>query len=205
MLEIRNLKVYYSSHLALEVPSWEPPAGIYWIHGKNGSGKSTFLNSLAGLIPYRGDILMREFSLRKNPERYLRLVNYSATEPVYPNFLLGRDLIHFFLSAKEGTQEQVEMMIDGFQMRDFINHQPISQYSSGMLKKLSLTLALIGQSQLILLDEPFVTLDLDTTAFLQDQIWVRRQQGATIVVAAHTDRFPLEATIVNVESGKLKF
>ncbi|WP_437919730.1 ABC transporter ATP-binding protein [Sphingobacterium sp. LRF_L2] len=203
MLEIRNLKKYYASYLALDIPYLDMKDGIYWINGKNGSGKSTFLKCLAGLLPYRGGISMQGHSLSRHPERYLQYVNYSATEPVYPDFLTGQDLIHFFLSAKHGNSVDVNPLVNGFQMQYVIRDRPISQYSSGMLKKLSLILAFIGQSRLILLDEPFITLDLDASAFLADQIYTRSKQGATILVSAHTEHFPLEATRVNLELGKL--
>lgn len=205
MLEIRNLKIYYSSYLALDIQLLDLSEGIYWLKGKNGSGKSTFLKCLAGLLPYRGDILMQGHSLRKHPERYLLEVNYSATEPIYPNFLMGKDLINFFLSAKQGNPAHVKQMVDGFQMQHFISDRPLSQYSSGMLKKLSLILAFIGSSRLILLDEPFITLDLDAAAFLTDQIYIRSQQGTSVLVTSHTDNFPLEANPVNLHLGKILF
>lgn len=205
MLSIQNLKIYYSSYLALDIPTLDIQDGIYWLQGKNGSGKSTFLKCLAGLLPYRGEIVLEGHSLKKHPKKYLIRTNYSATEPVYPDFLTGKDLINFFLRAKKGNPAEVEEMIVGFQMGSFIHDQPIAQYSSGMLKKLSLILAFIGGSKLILLDEPFITLDLDAMDFLNMQIRKRSIAGTTVVLTAHMDSLPVEAMTVNLELGKLLF
>ena len=63
----------------------------------------------------------------------------------------------------------------------------MSSYSSGMLKKLSLVLAFIGNPVLILLDEPFITLDMDAVRGLQQLIEQKQAAGVSFCISSHQD------------------
>ena len=70
-------------------------------------------------------------------------------------------------------------------MQDYVR-QTISTYSSGMLKKLSLVLAFIGQPELILLDEPLITIDNDSLQVLYSWIVEKHQkEGTSFLLASH--------------------
>src|SRR5450432_1589665 len=109
---------------------------------------------LAGLIPFKGDIFIDEkISLRKNPVHYRLLLSHAEAEPVYPSFLTGNELIDFVSNIKKGTKEQVNEIRHILDIDDYLQN-PTGSYSSGMLKKLSLLLAFLGQPKWILLEEP---------------------------------------------------
>jgi ABC-2 type transport system ATP-binding protein len=67
MLSFQQVKKSYSDRLVLDVPSLALGDGIYWLKGHNGSGKTTLLRMIAGLIPFKGDVLYDSLSLKKNP------------------------------------------------------------------------------------------------------------------------------------------
>ena len=186
LLHLRNIRKYYGSYTALQIPSLDISAGIHWLQGVNGSGKTTLLKVLAGLLPFEGDVFLSEnVSLKKNPVMYRRLVNYAEAEPVYPSFLTGKDLVKLFVRTKNGNWQQANDLIDWLSGGTFIDH-PIGTYSSGMMKKLSLILAFIGSAKVILLDEPLVTMDDASVEKIYSLIEkYRRERETTFLLTSH--------------------
>lgn len=103
MLKVENFSKSYGRKLILQLELLEFQNGIYWVKGENGTGKSTLLKCLAGLLSFQGEISLNSKSLKKSPEYYLKLVNFSETEPIYPDFLTARQLINFYISCKKGV------------------------------------------------------------------------------------------------------
>ncbi|PZP48070.1 MAG: ABC transporter [Pseudopedobacter saltans] len=170
MLSIRNYNKYYGRKLILDIPECTLQHGIYWIQGVNGSGKSTLLKSIAGILSFDGTITYDGLDVKKNMVVFRSVVNFSDAEPLFPEFLSGRELIGMFEEAKKAPNGQAQKMIDDLEMGNYLD-STVSSYSSGMLKKLSLLLAFIGTPRLILLDEPFITIDAATLEIIYS--WIR--------------------------------
>ena len=120
--------------------------------------------------PCQGDVRFEDgISLHEHPVEFRRHVNYAEAEPVYPGFLTARDLIHFVSKAKKGSSQQRESLTAKFGI-DAYAENSCETYSSGMLKKVSLTLALLGTPRLIILDEPLITLDESARYVLFDLV-----------------------------------
>lgn len=199
MLRFIKYQKSYGSISVLGVDDLEITSGIYWIKGANGSGKSTLLKTIAGIIDFDGDILLDgQVSLKKHPVLYRSVVNFAEAEPVFPEFLTGTEMIRLFTSAKNAPAGQEEYFVKSMKMQQYIN-EPIGTYSSGMLKKLSIVLAFIGNPQLILLDEPLITIDTESLKILYQ--WIEdkhRKENVSFLLSSHQ---PLEIeglTDVNV-------
>lgn len=136
------------------------------------------------MIPFEGEVEIDGVNLRKQPTEYRRLVNYVEAEPLYPPFLTGLDLISFFSTTRKAKKEEVDQLIQKFNIQSFIK-TPIGTYSSGMVKKLSLVLAFIGQPKYILLDEPLVTIDKDTVPILYELIQAYSAKGLSFIFTSH--------------------
>ena len=190
MLSINNFTKSYHHRLILEIPELELQHGIFWLKGKNGSGKSTLLKAVAGVISFQGNIVLGQHtSLKKQPIAYRKLVNFAEAEPVFPEFLTGKEMVKLFSHAKEAPTGQDQRFVESMNLSSYIN-EPIGTYSSGMLKKLSLVLAFIGNPKLILLDEPMITVDLESLKILYQWIVEKhREQGVSFLLSSHQ---PLE-------------
>ncbi|WP_214229235.1 ABC transporter ATP-binding protein [Pedobacter sp. B4-66] len=186
MIRLQNFKKSYGQYTALQIPELHLEAGIYWIKGVNGSGKSTLLKSMAGMLSFQGDILINnQTSLKKHPVKYRKMVNFSEAEPLFPTFITGLEMIDLFLSAKNAQKSQKENLIEALKMQHYIQ-TPVSSYSSGMLKKLSILLAFIGNPSIILLDEPLITIDTDSLKVLYSLIHKEHnQKGTTFLITSH--------------------
>src|SRR4051812_3044142 len=106
MLQLRGFKKSYQSNLVLSVDDLDIPSGISWLKGENGAGKTSLFKSLAGILPFDGDVTLDSIDLKKNPVAFRRIVNYSEAEPTYPEFLTAKDLVRFVGKAKGATLDQ---------------------------------------------------------------------------------------------------
>lgn len=159
MIHFTNFRKSFGHSLILDIDDLKLETGAYWVRGVNGSGKTTLLKVIAGILDFEGDIYVdQNLSIKNNSTAYRRLVNFAEAEPVYPGFVTGTDMIALFSQAKGAAAEQALHYVRQLKMTDYIR-EPLSTYSSGMIKKLSLVLAFLGQPKLILLDEPLITLD----------------------------------------------
>lgn len=181
MLTLKNFSKSYSGQLIVEAGDLCFGPGVHWLKGENGSGKTTFFKSVAGLHPCSGKISFDNgIDLHKNPIAYRRQVNYAEAEPAYPSFLTGRDLIHFIGKAKGDASVQ-KSLAERFGILSYVENSS-GTYSSGMLKKLSIVLAFLGTPRLIILDEPLITLDEGARQTLYSTISDFTADGKTMVL-----------------------
>jgi len=209
MLQLTQYKKRYGSVTILDIPELYIPQGIYWIKGANRAGKSTLLKSIGGLLQFEGSIVLDgRLNIYGDPEAYRQRVNFADAEPLFPEFLTGQELIGFFREAKGGTAEQAAYWIERFGMQPYLD-QLVGTYSSGMLKKLSITLAFLGNASLILLDEPCITLDTGALETLYTGIAERsRLHNTSFLISSH-QHLPIDGLTPShhllVENGTLVF
>ncbi len=186
MLQLSAFRKSYASRVILDVPTFSVGAGLFWIKGRNGAGKSTLFKSIAGLIPFEGDVIIDGTSQKKQPVQYRRLVTYSEAEPTFPGFLTARNLVRFVGKTRDTEPAKQDQFCEQLGITSYFD-TPCATYSSGMMKKISLVLAFLGNPSVIILDEPMVTLD-EASRHLLDSLIRQRQQsmpGTTFLVSSH--------------------
>ncbi|KEO72484.1 ABC transporter ATP-binding protein [Anditalea andensis] len=188
MLEIHHFLKKYPTGFHLEIEFLKLEKGIHLIQGENGAGKSTLFKAIAGIQTYSGNIILDHIDLKKHPLPYRQQVNFSEAEPLFPGFLSLDDLIIFVSKAKKATENQIKVLKETFQVSSF-SANPISTYSSGMLKKTSLLLAFLGEPKLIILDEPFTTIDTGSQDFLIRLIEQKSADGVSFLLSTHQKAF----------------
>lgn len=186
MLSIEGFKKAFGNQTILEIKELTFGSGIHWVKGANGAGKSTLFNCIAGLSPYEGSIKLGNVELKKLPEVYKLKVNYSQSGPVFPEFLSGNEMINFFAKLKKAPQQQINLLTQALGVDQYAN-QPCGTYSSGMTKKLSIVLAFLGAPELIILDEPLATLDIEAQKIVSEMILEYRENGVSFLFSTHQD------------------
>jgi ABC-2 type transport system ATP-binding protein len=184
VVEIDDLKQQYGPAQVLNIPSWRVGYGIYWIQGENGAGKSTLFRTLAGMLPYTGHIMLQQkYNLKTQPVDYKLRLNLGEAEPLYPSFLTPADLISFVAETKKSPDGQQEMLINSLGINYLKNS--FGSCSSGMVKKVSLAIAFLGEPSVIILDEPLITIDKEARQALFRLIESYHAQGVTFLISSH--------------------
>lgn len=187
MLTIKNFLKSYNNHKILEVENLQIPAGIHWFKGVNGSGKSTLFRSIAGILPYKGEILFNNLDCRKDVVAYRLQVNLSEAEPLYPDYLSAYDLLKFVAEAKQAKEQQLLALADNLGVNKYWK-SPIGTYSSGMQKKISLLSAFLGSPKLIMLDEPLITIDDRSVEIVYELVKdYYENRGVSFLLSSHQD------------------
>ncbi|PZP51791.1 MAG: ABC transporter [Pseudopedobacter saltans] len=196
MLVFNSFLKKYGSTTILDIPSFLLEDGLYWLKAENGAGKSTLLQSVSGILPFDGSVLLDDIDLHKNKTFQRKAINYAEAEPKFPSFLTGKELIDFFNETKKGDLKASMDLAKSLQI-DHALPQKISTYSSGMLKKLSLILVFIGNPKWIFLDEPLITLDVEAVQTIIEKIEAFFAKGTSFIITSH-QTFSINIPIQNL-------
>jgi ABC-2 type transport system ATP-binding protein len=186
LLSLTNIIKRYGSHEVLNFSEWNVHKGIHWLKGGNGTGKSTLFRIISGQIPFKGEVQLNGVNLRIEPVKYRSKISFAEAEPQYPLFVKGRELIDFYIETRKADRKQAKELADYFEMTPFLDNV-VGSYSSGMLKKLSLICALIGDAELFILDEPLITIDVLSAEKLNKLITEKAAQGKSFLISSHQE------------------
>jgi len=182
MLHSADLTKHYGSTLALDRLSLDVPAGaVFGLLGPNGSGKSTFLKLVMGFIfPDAGRIERGGLCAGQ--------IGYLSEHAFYPPRFGARDYLRTLgrLSGLRGREldGEAERLLEQLGMAHAAGKR-LGAMSRGMLQRIGLAQALLGNPPLILLDEPAAGLDPHAQKFMRDQILALQAAGKTIFLASH--------------------
>jgi len=155
--------------------------------GGNGTGKSTLLKILAGLIaPSDGDALVFGEDTRRFGPRYRRRIGMVSHQSfLYPN-LTARENLEYYadLYGVSGASAAAESWLKRVGLSDFSGER-VRTFSRGMEQRLAVARAMIHGPSLLLLDEPFAALDADGTSRIRSLIKLALDEGCSLVATAH--------------------
>jgi len=164
-LKIKNLsKTYKNGVKALDNVSLTIPHGMYGLLGPNGAGKSTLMRTLATLQePDSGSIFFGEIDVLKQKDEVRRRLGYLPQEfGVYPRISAQDMLSHLALlkgiTSSRERKEAVAAMLQRCNLYD-LRKKALTGFSGGMRQRFGIAQALIGNPQLLIVDEPTAGLD----------------------------------------------
>ncbi len=159
------------------------PGRLYAILGDNGAGKTTLLRSLAGLTaPTRGTISILGTS---NLREVCPQIGYMAHASLLYDEMSGMENLRYFARLYGILDDRrCEEVIRTVRL-DPALPRPVGQYSQGMRQRMSLARALLSDPKILLLDEPFSNVDVNSAAEMVGLLKVQRDQGKTIFVVTH--------------------
>lgn len=197
MIKIDNLKVNYGNNnvlneLCLEISS----NTIHGLVGLNGSGKTTLLNTIYGLkSKVLGTIQCNDEDIKRNDIAYLETINY-----FYPR-ITGKEYLNIFK-----TQNPIFDIDKWNTLFDLPLNKLIDDYSTGMKKKLALMGIICLNREVLILDEPFNGIDLETVQKIKTLL-LKLKTKKTIIITSHIleSLLPICDSISYLNDGKIEF
>lgn len=173
---------------ALNKVSFALKPGLYGLLGPNGAGKSTLMNIITcNLMQDSGSVLWNGRSIHRRQGNFFRILGYMPQQQgLYPGFT-GRRFLDYFAALKEVPNKQInaetERVSALVNLSDELDKR-ISAYSGGMKQRLLAAQALIGNPQLLILDEPTAGLDPKERVRLRE-LMANLAKDKIILIATH--------------------
>ena len=189
MIEVTNLTKRYGSHVAVNHLSFRVEKGqIYGFLGSNGAGKSTTMNILTGyLAPTEGTVTIGGTDIQKEPEEAKKKIGYLPEIPPLYTEMTVEEYLKFAAELKKlpraERKEQVEQVMEMTQITD-MRGRLIRNLSKGYRQRVGLAQAILGNPEVIILDEPSVGLDPKQIIEIRDLIR-KLGENHTVILSSH--------------------
>jgi len=176
MISIKDLSLSFGSNLVLNNINYDFPLNkIYGIIGLNGSGKTTFFNTLSTLMrPTAGEIYFND------REIFLKDINYLETTNFFYSRITGNEYLKFFEQTNPKFNLLSLQIYTKLPLDDLIE-----TYSTGMKKKLAILSILKKDKPVFLFDEPFNGIDMETNKIIELIILALKEKEKTIFISSH--------------------
>jgi ABC-2 type transport system ATP-binding protein len=208
-IEIKNLTKKYKDVVAVDDLSLEIEEGtLFSLLGMNGAGKSTTIKMLCCITkPTSGDALILNNSIIKDTNKVKNIINLSPQETaVAPNLTVKENLemiSEIYGYSRKDTINKVNDIITKFKL-DSVKNKQSKNLSGGMMRRLSIAMALISEPKILFLDEP--TLGLDVIA--RRELWKiieELKSKMTVILTTHymEEAEKLSDKIGIISKGKL--
>ena len=204
---INSLTKRFGRVLAVDGLTFDAPSGkITGFLGPNGAGKTTTLRSLVGLVrPTSGQALIdgRRYQDLPNPRRVVGAVLESGSSRPGRS---GRDHLRVLAAGAGVGDRRVDEMLDLVGLTDAADRRA-SAYSLGMRQRLGLAGALLGEPEVLILDEPANGLDPEGIAWLRTLLQGLAAEGRSVLISSHllSEVAQTVDRVVIIDHGKLRF
>jgi heme ABC exporter ATP-binding subunit CcmA len=201
---LENVSKLFGSFAALRQVSVDlEPGRCYVLIGENGAGKSTLLRILAGLIRPSGGTI--HLFGDQEPQEARASIGYMSHAPMLYDELTGTENLRYFASLYPGraclSPEEALLQVG----LDPALNRPLGQYSQGMRQRTSLARVLLPVPELLLLDEPFSNMDVESAHQMVALLAGFRQSNRTIVITTHQreQAAPIADWILALRAGRV--
>ncbi len=212
MIHAENLSKRYGQHLALQIENLDIPKGqVFGLVGNNGAGKTTFFNLILDLIqPTSGFVSNKGEEVSKGME-WKAHTGAFIDETFLIGYLTPEEYFNFVGELHGMKPKEVKAFLDEtfsvFSEEVFGTQKYIRDLSKGNQKKVGILAALIGNPELIILDEPFANLDPTTQERMKKLIQkIAEKEHITVLISSHDLGHITEVSnrIVLLEDGLVK-
>lgn len=189
MIEVKNISKKYkeNSPLVIKNASFSLEKGeIVGLIGRNGAGKSTLLKMISKFLkPDEGEIFINNQEIFQDSNS-LKNVGIHLEPVFFPYLTAYENMDHYLkINNNEEYMYQIEEILELVELEKQINEKP-SSFSFGMKQRLGLAMAMLGDPELLILDEPFVGLDPNGVQRLIDSLKSRvREKGMSSIISSH--------------------
>ena len=187
-LEAKGLVRRFSRLRAVDGITFDLQAGeLLTIFGPNGAGKTTLLNILAGVIcPDEGQVLLDGNVVVGSERQWRKEVGLVTHQTMLYDRLTAVENLSFYskLFSLEDSERRIRDALEGLKIKE-VADQPVGSLSRGFQQRIALARALLHDPKILLLDEPYIGLDLYASRLLRDLISQLKDGERTVVLVTH--------------------
>ncbi len=188
VLRAENLTKTFGRREAVTDVSFDVRAGeVFGFLGPNGAGKTTTIRMLVGLArPDRGSVRIRDLDITRDFERAMAHVGCIVESPDLYRYLTGREnLLHFARMLPRGAADRIEELASLVALSERLDDR-VSTYSLGMRQRLGIAQALLGDPDVLILDEPANGLDPAGIREIRQLVrYLASERGMSVFVSSH--------------------
>ena len=191
MITTTNISKKYSTNQVLNIESLDIPKGqSFGLVGNNGAGKTTYFSLLLDLIQPTTGYIKNNDILVSESEDWKPFTSSFIDESFLIGYLTAEEYFYFIGELRGQNKADVDTLVSKFE--DFFHGEILGQkkylrdLSKGNQKKAGIVAALIGNPEVIILDEPFANLDPTTQIKLKQIVKdLAQEQGVTVLISSH--------------------
>ncbi len=191
MLEIKDLTKSFGSFKAVDNISLTTTTGdLYGFLGPNGAGKTTTIKIITGLYsPTSGSVEVDGFDITKDHIEVKKRIGFVPDQPFLYEKLTGKEFLFFsgglYKTPKNKLKIKVDELINKLNIGEWINKRT-EEYSQGMRQRITIASALLHEPKLIIVDEPMVGLDPQSSHIIKKLFKELTNNGTVIFMSTHS-------------------
>jgi ABC-type multidrug transport system ATPase subunit len=188
MIHISGLTKTFGGFTAVRDLSLEIMRGeVFAFLGPNGSGKTTTLKCLVGLVaPDSGTIRVDGIDIGEAPRRARELMSYLPQRVAFHDNLTAREVLAFYCRIRKAPLDRIDQVLAGtrFNFNGFAD-KPVGTLSGGMIQRLGLAIACLPDAPVLILDEPMVNLDPEGAILFSEFLLSLKEKNRTVILSSH--------------------
>lgn len=188
MIELRHLTKRFGEIPAVHDLSFNvKPGETFALLGPNGSGKTTTLKCVVGLMaPTSGQVIVEGIDGRKRAREASRLLSFLPQRVAFHENLTAREVLEFYCRLRKLPLNRIDQVLEKSNLNfNGFADRPVSEFSGGMIQRLGIAVAILPDAPILVLDEPTISLDPGGMIGFRQFMGVLKREGKTIVFSSH--------------------
>ncbi len=209
-IEVKNLCKTINKNIVLDNINLHMVSGqVYGFQGINGSGKTMFMRALIGLIhPTSGKILIDQKELGKDMD-FPKSIGFLLENPTFLDMYSGPDNLRLLAGVDNNISadminKEIDSLIEEVGLKSAGNKK-YKKYSLGMKQRLGIAAAVLGNPDIVVLDEPTNALDDDGKDMVKRIVKMQKERGALVIISCHEMQTleELSDEIIRLREGRI--
>ena len=189
-IKVQNLVKKFDDITAVDGLSFEVKSGeLFGLLGPNGAGKTTTIKMLVGILkPTSGTALIGKYDIKKQTDKVKDMIGVAPQESVVVPYLTGRENVELFGNLHGMSKSQIKKNTDDLLEKVGLVEgatRKAGKYSGGMVRRISLIMALVNDPEIAFLDEPSAALDPQSRRAVWAFIDELKKSGKTVILTTH--------------------
>lgn len=174
------------------------PGELLLLKGRNGSGKTSFLRAIAGLLELEsGSVVWNEIAVTREPQVFKNSLVWMAHQVGFKGDLTLLENLHFEAALRPQSGQDIEDVLNRLGLNR-LKRLPMRSLSAGQRRRVALARMLLSEAQLWIMDEPVTNLDSEGRALVMELVGEHLAANGMVIMAAHQD-VDVDATVQTIE------